>query len=210
MFYDLLAAQNRALVLQFYKSFDNRRLQEGLALLSIEMVAHMAGTETPLGQADFIDIGTEVYNAFPDGRHSFDQVIAHRDTVVTSGFFTGTHLGPFRGLPPTGRAVRFAVMHIDRVSHSKIVEHWGQGDSLSLVQQLGVKLVPGPGSLLKMGLKAGRRLQGEAFSRLSAVTQPEQVAKTSIVEPKAESGVAESSDTHKSGRPVVTPPDSAT
>ncbi len=209
MFYDLLATQNRALVLQFYKSLDNRRWQEGVALLSTEMVAHMAGTETPLSQADFIDIGTEVYNAFPDGRHSFTQVIAHRDTVVTSGFFTGTHLGPFQGLPPTGKAARFAVMHIDRVSHSKIVEHWGQGDSLSLVQQLGVKLVPGPSILLKMGLKAGKRLQGEAFSRLSAVTQPEQVAKTSIVEPKVESGTNGSSGINGSGHPIVTPPDSA-
>ncbi|WP_121968873.1 ester cyclase [Leptolyngbya sp. BC1307] len=187
MFYDLLATQNRALVLQFYKAFDNRRQQEGLSLLSTEMVAHMAGIEAPLSQADFINVGTELYNAFPDGRHSFTQVIAHKDTVVTSGFFAGTHLGPFQGLPPTGKAVRFAVMHIDRVSHSKIVEHWGQGDSLSLVQQLGVKLVPGPGILLKMGLKAGRRVQKEAFSRLSAVTQPDQVADLSGVEPGADS-----------------------
>ncbi|CAN5671591.1 hypothetical protein BH23CYA1_BH23CYA1_21990 [soil metagenome] len=186
MFYDLLATQNRALVLQFYKAFDNRRRQEGLSLLSTEMVAHMAGIETPLSQADFINVGTELYNAFPDGRHSFTQVIAHKDTVVTSGFFTGTHLGPFQGLPPTGKAVRFAVMHIDRVSHSKIVEHWGQGDSLSLVQQLGVKLVPGPGILLKMGLKAGRRVQKEAFSRLSAVTQPDQVTDLSGVKPGAD------------------------
>lgn len=182
MFYDLLATQNRALVLQFYKAFDNRCLQEGLSLLSTEMVAHMAGIETPLSQADFINVGTELYNAFPDGRHSFTQVIAHKDTVVTSGFFTGTHLGPFQGLPPTGKAARFAVMHIDRVSHSKIVEHWGQGDSLSLVQQLGVKLVPGPNILLKMGLKAGKRLQGEAFSRLSSVTQPDRAAETTNVE----------------------------
>ena len=173
MFHDLLAAQNKALVLSFYKSFDTRSLSEGLNILSPHLVAHMAGIEYPLTKAAFSDMGTEVYNAFPDGRHDFTQVIAHRDRVTTCGFFTGTHLNTFQGIPATGKSVRFSVMHIDRVSHSKIVEHWGQGDSLSLVQQLGVKLVPGPGTLLKLGLKAGKQLGGGTFDRLRSVTQPD-------------------------------------
>jgi predicted ester cyclase len=173
MFHDLLAIQNKALVLDFYKSFDNRRLQDGLSLLSPALIAHMAGTHYPLSKAEFAQMGTAVYNAFPDGRHSFSQVIAHRDTVVTSGTFTGTHLGPFQGAPATGKPVCFAVMHIDRVSHGQIVEHWGQGDSLTLVQQLGIKLVPGPSLLLKIAIKAGKRLQCQTFERLSKITQPD-------------------------------------
>ncbi|MEM6449306.1 MAG: ester cyclase [Cyanobacteria bacterium P01_D01_bin.105] len=173
MFHDLLAAQNKALVLQFYKSFDMRSLADGLRLLSPQLVAHMAGIDHPLNKAAFSKMGTEVYNAFPDGRHTFTQVIAHRDTVTTYGFFTGTHLETFQGIPATGKSVRFSVMHIDRVGHSKIVEHWGQGNSLSLVQQLGVKLVPSPGILLKLGLNAGKQLHGEAFEKLRAVTQPD-------------------------------------
>ena len=173
MFYDLLTAQNKALVLSFYKAIDNRCLQAGLSLLSPELVAHMAGKDKPLTQAEFASLGTEVYNAFPDGKHTFTHVIAHRDMVTTCGVFTGTHLDAFQGIPETGKRVRFAIMHIDRVRHSRIVEHWGQGDSLSLVQQLGVKLVPGPGILLKLGLKASDHLKGETFERLRAVTQPD-------------------------------------
>ncbi len=173
MFHDLLAIQNKALVLQFYKSFDNRRLSEALKLLSPDLIAHMAGIDKPLSLAEFDRIGTEVYNAFPDGRHEFSQVIAHRDTVTTSGFFIGTHLGPFQGLPPTGKVIRFAVIHIDRVSYGKIIEHWGQGDRLSLVQQLGVTLVPGPGVLIKQGLQASRHVQQEIFERLQAIAQPD-------------------------------------
>jgi predicted ester cyclase len=173
MFYDLLGIQNQALVLQFYKSFDNRRLDEGLLLLSPALVAHMAGADHPLGKAEFAQMGREVYNAFPDGRHSFTQVIAHRDTVVTCGSFTGTHLGQFQGAPATGKTVCFAVMHIDRVSHGQIVEHWGQGDRLTLVQQLGVKLVPGPRLLFKLGVKAGKRLQNQTFNKLSEIAQPD-------------------------------------
>jgi hypothetical protein len=35
-------------------------------------------------------------------------------------------------------------MHIDRVEDGKIVEHWGQGDALGLMQQLGIVFLPGP------------------------------------------------------------------
>ena len=173
VFYALLTMQNKALVLSFYKAFDNRRIREGLSLLSPDFVAHMSGMPQPLGQAEFSQMGVEIYNAFPDGRHVFTQVIAQKDTVTTYGYFTGTHLDTFQGIPATGKTVRFSVMHIDRVRYSKIVEHWGMGDSLSLVQQLGVKLVPGPGLMVKMGVKAGKHLTGDAFDRLRAIAQPD-------------------------------------
>lgn len=35
-------------------------------------------------------------------------------------------------------------MHIDRIENEKIVEHWGQGDSLGLMQQLGIIFLPSP------------------------------------------------------------------
>ena len=173
MFHDLLSVQNRALVLRFYKAFDDRRLNEGLSLLSPDLVAYMAGQDAPLTQAGFAQLGTEVFNAFPDGRHVFEMAIAHKNRVTTSGYFTGTHLDTFQGIPATGKTVKFSIMHIDRVHHSKIVEHWGQGDSLSMVQQLGIKLVPGPGLMVKMGVKASRHFTDDTFNRLRAVTQPD-------------------------------------
>lgn len=173
MFHDLLTAQNRALVLRFYKAFDDRQLQTGLSLLSPALIAHMAGIEEPLTQAEFAAFGAEIYSAFPDGRHHFAQTVARKDMVTTCGIFTGTHLDTFRGIPATGKQVSFSVMHIDRVSHSKIVEHWGLGDRLSMLQQLGVKVVPGPNILMKMGLKAGKAITGDTFGRLRSIAQPD-------------------------------------
>jgi len=173
MFHDLLTAQNRALVLRFYKAFDDRHLQTGLSLLSPALVAHMAGIEEPLTQTGFAALGVEIYNAFPDGRHHFFQTVARKDMVTTCGIFTGTHLDTFKGIPATGKPVSFSIMHIDRVSHSKIVEHWELGDRLSMLQQLGVKVVPGPNILMKMGLRASKTLTGDTFGRLRSIAQPD-------------------------------------
>ena len=60
------------------------------------------------------------------------------DRVVTAGTFTAKHLGTFQGLPPTGNFIRLSIMHIDRVENGQIAEHWGQGDALGLMQQLGI------------------------------------------------------------------------
>ncbi|NEQ19578.1 MAG: ester cyclase [Microcoleus sp. SIO2G3] len=77
-------------------------------------------------------------HAFPDGCHTFEDVIAEGDKVVTRGAFSGTHQGEIMGILPTGKQVKFSVIHIDRVMDGKVVEHWGQGDTMALMQQLGV------------------------------------------------------------------------
>jgi C-1 hydroxylase len=51
---------------------------------------------------------------------------------------TGTHMGPFMGVPATGRSFRIDVIDIVRVVDGRIVEHWGVADRLSIAQQLGV------------------------------------------------------------------------
>ena len=66
--------------------------------------------------------GEMIFNAFPDGRHVLEEVIAEGDKVVTRGKFSGTHQGELMGIPPTGKQVSFSVIHIDRVVDGKVVE----------------------------------------------------------------------------------------
>lgn len=51
---------------------------------------------------------------------------------------TGTHDGDFMGIPPTGRTVDFRTMGILRFANGQAVERWGVGDSLTMLQQLGL------------------------------------------------------------------------
>jgi predicted ester cyclase len=76
------------------------------------------------------------FEAFPDGRISLDEVIVHGDTVVTRSTYRGTHLRDFKGIAPTGRAVRVVAIEIDRLVDGRIAEHWACGDFLALMQDI--------------------------------------------------------------------------
>jgi predicted ester cyclase len=140
----MLTEQNKAIVLQFYKAFDDRQMDQALELLAQNFVAHLAGIPEPLDGEGFKQFGMSFYLAFSQGQHVFDEVIVSGDRVVTCGTFTATHLGEFQGLPPTGKQISLSIMHIDRIENEKIVEHWGQGDALGLMQQLGIVFLTGP------------------------------------------------------------------
>ncbi|MGL5796424.1 MAG: ester cyclase [Waterburya sp.] len=139
---------SKAIVLEFYQAFDNRDIEQALSLIAPNFVAHMAGIPKPLNGEAFKQFGMRFYSAFTDSQHQFDEVIVEGDKVVTCGTFTARHSSEFQGLPPTGKQIKIAIMHIDRVENGKIIEHWGQGDAQGLMQQLGIMFFPSPKLIL--------------------------------------------------------------
>ena len=78
-------------------------------------------------------------NAFPDTRMEIVELIAENDTVVGRFRCSGTHLGPWRGRPPTGRRFeRVDEVYIYRVRDGRISEAWGIEDNRSRERQLGL------------------------------------------------------------------------
>ena len=75
---------------------------------------------------------------FPDYQTIIDDLVAEGDKVAARITMSGTHTGSFMGIPPTGKRISFTGMYVARVDDGKIVEHWGEEDSVSLLQQLGV------------------------------------------------------------------------
>ena len=75
--------------------------------------------------------------AFPDLRVDISEQIAEEDKVVTRKTFSGTHGGPFLGLPATGSPVHFEVIDILTIRDRKICEHRVVLDKLGLLRQLG-------------------------------------------------------------------------
>lgn len=82
--------------------------------------------------------------AFPDIHWVADETIAAGDKVVTRFTWTGTHHGPFLGIPPTGKHVTVKGVVIDRLAGGKMADSRILMDSLGMMQQLGV--IPAPGA----------------------------------------------------------------
>jgi predicted ester cyclase len=74
--------------------------------------------------------------AFPNYELIAEEMAAEGDLVVVRGEFRGVHRGPFAGIEPTGKAVSAGLIIIYKVENGKIVNHWMQFDTFSLLQQL--------------------------------------------------------------------------
>jgi predicted ester cyclase len=66
-----------------------------------------------------------LFGAFPDDRHEVEDIFAAGDRVAARVTHHGTHLGPHMGVPPSGKHVSQAELHIIRPEHGQWVEHWG-------------------------------------------------------------------------------------
>lgn len=80
--------------------------------------------------------------AFPDMHWTVEEQIAEGDKVLTRFEWTGTHRGPFLGVPATGRPVKVWGMVVDRFENGKIKDTRIIMDSLGMMMQLGV--IPPP------------------------------------------------------------------
>jgi predicted ester cyclase len=82
--------------------------------------------------------------AFPDLRLQTGWMIAEGDLVATWVEFEGTHDGPFRGVPPTGKSVRSAAIYVLRVRDGRFIDYWLGADFLGMLHQIGAVQVGPP------------------------------------------------------------------
>jgi steroid delta-isomerase-like uncharacterized protein len=80
--------------------------------------------------------------AFPDARHTIEDLIAEGDRVVARISARGTHTGPLFGHPPSGRVVTMTGTTIYRLAEGRIAERWAEHGA-GILDQLGIALEPG-------------------------------------------------------------------
>ena len=71
-------------------------------------------------------------------RFTVEEMIAEGDRVVVRWTGSGTHVGAFMGIPPTGRSFTISGIDIYRMADGKMAEHWHVVDQLALLGQLGL------------------------------------------------------------------------
>lgn len=126
--------KNRALVLDLYRNVDAGNFDHCKALLSPDCTSRIGGNV--LDREAWAGMGAMFMRSFPDGRHVFELVEAVGDYVLLNGYFTGTHKQEFQGIPATGKVVKLSLTMIDKVKDEKLVEHRGDFDGATLIQQL--------------------------------------------------------------------------
>jgi steroid delta-isomerase-like uncharacterized protein len=72
----------------------------------------------------------------PDLSVAIEASLANGDMAAASFVYTGTHRGPYFGVAPTGKTLRFTSCDIFRIRDGKIAEHWGMGDIAGILAQL--------------------------------------------------------------------------
>jgi steroid delta-isomerase-like uncharacterized protein len=117
------------------------------------------GTGMSPDKAGVRNLYASIREAFPDFHAEIHWQLADGDLVTTYKTYYGTHEGPFLGIAPTHRKIRFESVDVMRVRNGKITDHWGVGNLLSLMQQIG-GWTP----------SAGRRLAGECDDLSEAQT----------------------------------------
>ncbi len=144
------ATENERVIRRIYDELWNERKLEVAGELIAEGGANYDTglVPMPFGPEEMKSTVRMVTAAFPDNRHEVEEVVAEDDRVVLRCTLTGTHGGPFMGIPPTGRRIEVTEIHIYRLKDGKAVEHRVGRDDLGAMRHLGViaDAIPAPRS----------------------------------------------------------------
>ena len=154
------AEDNRIIARRWIDAFNARDDAAEAAARTTDYIAHAPDSiETAALDSDaWVEFLGVFLEGFPDLCLEVLDSSADEGTTAQRILFTGTHTGSFRGLPPTGRKVRFSGLEINRMLDGKVAEHWFQLDAVTLFEQLGLRVVPGPRLLPRLMASSVTRL----------------------------------------------------
>ena len=132
---------NKAIIRRYREAHNKNNLDALDAIVAKDLVSHNALPGLPPGLEGGKMAHRGFLVSFPDTQTKTEDLIAEGDRVVERYTATGTNTGPFMGFPPTGKKYSIESMSIYRIANGKIVEHWGENDTMGLMAQLG--LMPG-------------------------------------------------------------------
>ena len=125
-------------VRRFYESW-NRGDIDFAALVADDVVNHQPELEPERGRGAFADAISHVMAAVPDSHWTISDMLVDGDRVAVRTIWSGTYGAPqFRGLPIAAPGSFSAEhIHIYRVAHGRLAEHWVVRDDVAMLRQLG-------------------------------------------------------------------------
>ena len=100
------------------------------------------------GHAEFRTFYRNIRGTLPDIHLTIEDLISEGEKIAVRLSVVGTHMGDALA-PATGRAVKFMVLVMARVTNGRIAEAWNSIDQLGLLTQIGALPAPGTDRFLK-------------------------------------------------------------
>ncbi|RFB78820.1 ester cyclase [Methylovirgula sp. 4M-Z18] len=134
-------ADGKAVAERFAASLNAHDINAFGALFADTYVNHQTSAAAPVPKEKTAKEATVAYFAarlagIPNLAVTIEVLVANGDSVAASFVYTGKHEGPYFGVAPTGRELKFTSCDIFRVANGQIVEHWGMGDIAGILAQL--------------------------------------------------------------------------
>lgn len=130
--------ENKKIILRYQECYNSNELDKLDEVMAFDVLTPKIMPNMPPGLEGAKAVHQKTLVGMSDFHTEIQDLVAEGDKVVARVIMTGTHTGDFYGIPPTGKHVSFTGIYIARIANEKIVEHWGEEDGVSLLQQLGV------------------------------------------------------------------------
>jgi steroid delta-isomerase-like uncharacterized protein len=111
-------------------------------IMAPDYTNHVAPPDLPRGPQGERLFTQGFLAAFPDTRLTVEDAVVAADRVAARVTFSGTHTGPFMGMPATGRPFAVPMIIYFGLRDGQITDNWTQVDMFGLLMQLGA--IPAP------------------------------------------------------------------
>ena len=133
------ACDNKTLIRRFIEEIENTGDVTNIhEFISEDYVEVHDGETFQIGIKGAIDHVLGVRRVFPDLKIIIEDQISEGEWVATAYSVTGTFKEEWFGMEPTGKAITFTGVNIDRVRGGKIIEHGGASNLLNPLLKAGV------------------------------------------------------------------------
>jgi len=133
-----LRARREAIVVEHMESENRHEFDLTLATFDHPRYELIGTGEVHDGPTEVAAYFEETRTAFPDQRNELIAMHHSDDAVVVEAMLRGTHLGPFRGLPPTGREFEMQFCAIFVFEQDRLVCERVYFDLATVLRQLGI------------------------------------------------------------------------
>jgi predicted ester cyclase len=140
---------NKRLALRWLEAIWNADLDAPTGGGAVEQLVHPdyynheVAADRPGGPDGFREVALRLRRAFAALRIEPLDVIAEADKVAIRARVSGRQIGPFAGMPLTGREFSVEHTHIVRILDGKVIEHWANRDDCGMLRQLGLLRIGG-------------------------------------------------------------------